>query len=278
MNKSVLFSLKAVFLIFALISSSGCDRAYKQGFQEGYDSGEHHGYNKGVKHGEKRGYKKGFYKGKTKGYELGEKAGFNNGFKEGYFEGNVALIKDNALPSFGFGLLLSIILMTSLVCLYFLRRLFRKPIEHKIDMLTSTKEEITEAKILSTLNGLISESKQKLSPDSLNCIVSISESILEIMPHLITKNKIDGYDLYTVKKMVLNYLPETLAKYFSVPSDFVLKSGQTAQENLLEQLHVIDKTLEEIIQNIYANDANDLLANQRFLEERFSSSSNIFYK
>jgi hypothetical protein len=47
-----------------------------------------------------------------------------------------------------------------------------------------------------------------------------------------------------------------------------LRDGKTAKQILLEQLTLIDDTMKDVVVNIHRQDANQLLINQRFLEDR----------
>ena len=97
-------------------------------------------------------------------------------------------------------------------------------------------------------------------------------SIREVLPKLADARGFDD-NLYTVCETVLRYLPETLANYAALPPAFratrVLKTGKTARDLLTEQLTILDNQLKEVVDNVARGDAEALLANGKFLEDKF---------
>lgn len=80
-------------------------------------------------------------------------------------------------------------------------------------------------------------------------------------------------DLYLVRQTASDYLPRTISTYLSLPKDGVAKplsaSGKTAHEELKAQLDLLDSKLDDIAQDLERQDTDRLLANRRFLEQRF---------
>jgi hypothetical protein len=56
----------------------------------------------------------------------------------------------------------------------------------------------------------------------------------------------------------------------------VVRNGKTAHDLLLDQLHLLDAKMKEIAGNMHASDAQALLANGRFLEEKFGVNRSGF--
>src|SRR6266536_3313291 len=80
-------------------------------------------------------------------------------------------------------------------------------------------------------------------------------------------------DLYIVRQTAAEYLPRTIAAYQAVPGvdDPALGAvGQTALDELRAQLRLLDSRLDDIAQDLQRQDLDHLVANRRFLEERFS--------
>lgn len=129
----------------------------------------------------------------------------------------------------------------------------------------------TAAEIRYELDELMKKIRKRVSPEVLAKVHSIRNSTLEVLPQLVESGA-GNYDLFTVRQTALEYLPETLEAYLNLPPTFArvhpLRDGKTAKQILLEQLTLIDDTLKEVIVNIHQQDANQLLANQRFLENR----------
>ena len=80
-------------------------------------------------------------------------------------------------------------------------------------------------------------------------------------------------DLYLVRQTAAEYLPRTIEAYRALPpgaAEQVLPaSGKTAHQELREQLEILDRKLDDIADDLQRRDLDRLLANRRFLEERF---------
>jgi hypothetical protein len=80
-------------------------------------------------------------------------------------------------------------------------------------------------------------------------------------------------DLYLVRQTASDYLPRTIDTYLSMPRPTAEKplstSGKTAHEELKAQLDLLDSKLDDIAQDLERQDTDRLLANRRFLEQRF---------
>jgi hypothetical protein len=117
--------------------------------------------------------------------------------------------------------------------------------------------------------------KGKVPDDVYQKVLSIQQTILGILP------KIDrlgpgSQDAFVVQKTVTDYLPSTLQAYLNLPRAYAtlhrLSDGRTAAQLLLEQLTLLDAKLGAVADAVNKNDADALLANGRFLEDRFGSS------
>jgi hypothetical protein len=80
-------------------------------------------------------------------------------------------------------------------------------------------------------------------------------------------------DLYVLQKTVAEYLPNTLDAYLALPPGYahaaVSPDGKTALQALWEQLNLLDRKLDEIAFSLNRHSLDRLVANGRFLEERF---------
>jgi hypothetical protein len=81
-------------------------------------------------------------------------------------------------------------------------------------------------------------------------------------------------DLYLVRQTASDYLPRTVNAFLSMPPDGVdtpmaSYGGKTARQELSAQLELLDKKLDDIAQDLQRQDADRLVANRRFLEQRF---------
>jgi hypothetical protein len=84
-------------------------------------------------------------------------------------------------------------------------------------------------------------------------------------------------DLYVVQRTTVEYLPNTLNAYLALPPGYanaaVSADGKTALQALWEQLNLLEVKLDEIAGNLHRQNLNRLVANGRFLEERFGDRS-----
>ena len=80
-------------------------------------------------------------------------------------------------------------------------------------------------------------------------------------------------DLYILERTRSEYLPNTLDAYLALPPGYgnapVSADGKTALQALWEQLNLLDSKLDEIGHNLHRQNLDRLVANGRFLEERF---------
>ncbi len=80
-----------------------------------------------------------------------------------------------------------------------------------------------------------------------------------------------------IRQTALNYLPRALDDYLSLPRMYAervpVQDGHTAREVLIAQLQLISQTMRETSEDMYQYNADRLLSNARFLQERFARSS-----
>jgi len=79
-------------------------------------------------------------------------------------------------------------------------------------------------------------------------------------------------DLYLVRQTAAEYLPRTIDAYRALAKHdrpMVGTTGRTALDELRDQLRLLDSKLDDIARDLQQQDADHLLANRRFLEERF---------
>jgi hypothetical protein len=134
------------------------------------------------------------------------------------------------------------------------------------------RNQLTVDEIREELENLVRSIRKRVPQDILAKVESIKDSILEILPGIVDVNSSD-YDIYTIRQTVLDYLPETLGNYLSLPPAFrnlhPVKDGKTAKQLLSEQLDLLDRQMVEIAQDFYRNDTQRLMAHGRFLEQKF---------
>ena len=134
------------------------------------------------------------------------------------------------------------------------------------------EDSLTIDQTLERLDSLVTRVGPHLNADMNAHLVNVQSSVAEVLPRLVGTRSFDA-DLFTVRETVLRYLPETLANYVALPPVFrtthTLKDGKTALQLLAEQLALLDGKMKEIVANVAGADAQALLANGRFLEQKF---------
>lgn len=126
--------------------------------------------------------------------------------------------------------------------------------------------------LIERFDHIVKQAHPQLHPAMVARLQSIRHSIMEVLPRLSDARGFDD-NLYTVRETIARYLPETLANYIALPPMFrlthVLKDGKTARDLLMDQLAVLDDKMKEVVANVARGDANALLANGQFLEDKF---------
>lgn len=115
----------------------------------------------------------------------------------------------------------------------------------------------------------------KLPPEGLAKVNDILKRITEVLPNA-DSFPAGSQDLFVIQRMATDYLPATLQPYLALPPDYArtrqLANGRTALQILLDQLDLLDSKMEEIADAVHQKDRDRLLANGRFLEERFGGA------
>jgi hypothetical protein len=79
--------------------------------------------------------------------------------------------------------------------------------------------------------------------------------------------------VYVLQRTETDYLPSTLRAYLAIPPGSetlaVNADGKSAWQVLWEQLRLMEHKLDEIAADLHRRNADQLVANGRFLEERF---------
>ena len=103
----------------------------------------------------------------------------------------------------------------------------------------------------------------------------IADTIMGILPHYADFPP-GSPDLFVVGRTATDYLPSALQAYVSLPRAYAtlhkMQNGKTADQILGEQLTLLAAKMNEVADAVQKKDSNALLANGRFLEERFGAS------
>lgn len=121
---------------------------------------------------------------------------------------------------------------------------------------------------LKTING-------KVPDDVLGKVSSIQDTITNLLPRL-ERLPPGSEDLYIIQRTALEYLPATLEAYLNLPRAYAtlrqVDNGKTPSQLLMDQLSLLESKINEISDDIARDDSDRLLANGRFLREKFGRS------
>lgn len=140
----------------------------------------------------------------------------------------------------------------------------------------SVEMNVTDA--VAAVQKLAAEAQKRLPPDIAAQVADIATAVTEILPRLAARNVVDA-TFADVRSTAMSYLPDTLNAYLAVPAAYrntaVIRDGKTARQIVVEQLTVLAGKMHEIAQDAVQDDAQALLANGRFLKERFASAPQL---
>ncbi|MCX7112234.1 MAG: PspC domain-containing protein [Proteobacteria bacterium] len=123
------------------------------------------------------------------------------------------------------------------------------------------------------LESLQSRVAGRLDAEATAKIENIKNSLLAALGRLM--QTVDGSDvnLYNVRQIALEYLPNTVDKYLALPQGLAdnepLSQGKTAQAAFHEQLNVLDGALTRMVTSLYQEDAQGLFVHGHFLRDKF---------
>ena len=131
----------------------------------------------------------------------------------------------------------------------------------------------TADEIRDRLAGLVAQARPLLPAEMMRTLEAVQASVHEVLPALAAAGP--GFDegLFTVRETVLRYLPETLSRYAALPplyrTTHAVQNGKTPKQLLAEQLALLDAQMRQVVANVAAADTQALLANGRFLKDKF---------
>jgi len=137
--------------------------------------------------------------------------------------------------------------------------------------------ELSSEELAQQVRRLVDSVAGGLPKDSLEALRGIQATLGELLPRmhdLQDRGTISGKDAFTVTETVRRYLPDTLGAYLRLPRLYAqmqpLADGRTAAQTLFAQLQMLDKSLEDVAKSAFAGDAETLITNGQFLQNKFS--------
>jgi len=115
----------------------------------------------------------------------------------------------------------------------------------------------------------------KLPPPLQAKLQEIADTIMGILPHY-AEFPPGSPDLFVVGRTATDYLPSALQAYLNLPRAYAalhkMPNGKTADDVLNDQLTLLASKMDEVADAVHKKDSDALLANGRFLEEKFGAS------
>lgn len=128
------------------------------------------------------------------------------------------------------------------------------------------------ADLIEELRVLVRRARPDLPPDAVRRLDAIETRLLAILPRL-SRPGGGERDAYLVRQTIRDYLPEALAHYRALPNDFRVDRApndhQTAREELLAQLELLERALVQVEGRLDDADAERLVVHGRFLRDKF---------
>lgn len=140
------------------------------------------------------------------------------------------------------------------------------------DLEIRVRREASQANLTESIEELIGEAQGKLPHDAVARLHKIKETIDVLAPKLLS-GSIAMTSAVSLTNAVTRDLPETVQNYLRLPSAFatihVLEGGKTCKQLLIEQLDLLSGQLLKIAESVYKDDADALVVNGKFLQEKF---------
>jgi hypothetical protein len=115
----------------------------------------------------------------------------------------------------------------------------------------------------------------KVPPEVMAKVLKIRQTILGILPRSGSLPP-GSTELFIVERTATNYLPTSLQAYLDLPRGYAtrhpVQDGKTSKDVLMDQLTLLETKMNEVASDVIRNDSDRLLANGRFLQERFGRS------
>jgi hypothetical protein len=140
------------------------------------------------------------------------------------------------------------------------------------------KANLADADIKNALDQMINKAKRRLPPEAVAHCERIKTLVVDMLPRIRTAQ--GTQDAFAIKQAALDYLPHTLENYLALPPAYAnihpIKDGKTAKVILLEQLTLLEQSVQEASSNVLQGDAQKILVNSRFLEDKFAKPEEFF--
>ncbi len=133
------------------------------------------------------------------------------------------------------------------------------------------------AEVRGGLDKLVRSLKGRVADDLYQKVLSIQNSILATLAAEGSEGDAVDPNVYLIRQTAFSYLPDAFATYLRLPRVMAerrrVADGRTPHDVLLDQLDLMDRRLADVADDMARHDSDKLLANGRFLAEKFGTSS-----
>ena len=116
--------------------------------------------------------------------------------------------------------------------------------------------------------------RERAGEDTLTTLQRIEDKLAFLIEHSDGSAELFDFKPFEIRKIALEYLPETVNNYLQLPSQLAqserLGDGRTAEQALQEQLHLLDHALADLTRSYFERDAQSLLIHGRFIKDKFA--------
>lgn len=117
-------------------------------------------------------------------------------------------------------------------------------------------------------------------------LADIIRRVEELMPRLKemeTQGVVEASNRNLLKQTVTRYLPDAVESFLKLPASYTrvatkAAQGKSAEDLLVEQLVMLQEHVTALEENVLTSDVNKLLANGRFLQEKFQKAIDLDYR
>jgi hypothetical protein len=149
------------------------------------------------------------------------------------------------------------------------------PADRGLELKLGAAQDATE--IRSGLGRLLRNLRGKVADDLIAKVGSIQASILATLETEGAAGDAADPNVYLIRQTALDYLPDAFSTYLRMPRVMAerraIAGGRTPHDVLLDQLDLMERRLADVADDIARHDSDKLLANGRFLAEKFGVSS-----
>lgn len=107
-------------------------------------------------------------------------------------------------------------------------------------------------------------------------VLRVTSAVRKTLPRLEFLG-LGSYDAYSVIATATDYLPQAVGAYLRLPRDWAdtrpIENGKSSLMLLIDQLDLLGATMDKIYDAANSTDAAALIANGRFLQEKFGHPS-----